>query len=245
MVAARRPRSQTQLGRLLRPKLQAQLPSQLLWLHRQLNANPDGMQTNARITPIWHVSFPSSSESEGEATLHCRPNTPKRAGTPPRGFTIPDPYITEREPLTSDEEEDCGSLRSGFKKVVLSALSSQPRKTLEERFENLSLLECRRLSAGEQLQENLKRMNLRGCPRTEHRRKYTGSQLHATRRQKEDHDASAPTAVHPYSTQPNAAEGLICPGCGHCFSMRKSLNMHRKVCVALKNNAASVKLSGK
>ena len=177
------------------------------------------MQSNfERKTPILHVSFSSSDDDADDRSLGALP--PSLAHGPflpaptatPTSYTAPDASITEREILSSDDAADALSLRNTIKHAVRHALTT----SLEDSFERLHI-SCSPESPQEELLTNMKKMKIQQSTNKKHRRVFPGTRAQLT---------SA------YSSLPSKTpNSLVCPNCGHCFSIKKTLNMHRRVCI--------------
>lgn len=202
------------------------------------------MSSSSRLLPILHVSFSSSSEGDYDVVPPRKRVPSKRPLTQTR-FTLPDSSITEREPISSDEDAGASSLRNILKVAVAHALSSS--SALEERLEQLSISGNRIiLSHEDRLGEDFSALSLEGPSATSaktHRRIYAGSQM--SRRalpspsdRKRIRSASNETTCI-QRDQVARVSSFTCSHCGHCFTLRRSLDMHRKVCPPSTNERAS------
>ena len=170
-----------------------------------------------RKTPILHVSFSSSDDDADGSSLGGLPTPVARppflpAPTTPIHYTTPDASITEREILSSDDAADELSLRNTIKNAVRHAVNT----SLDDRFGRL------RISGNpERLQEelvaNMKKMRIQRPTKKKHRRVFSGTSA----------QLASPQSSLPGKTPTN----LVCPNCGHCVSLKKTLNMHRRVCI--------------
>lgn len=195
-------------------------------------------QQSSRVRPILHVSH-SSSESEWDEIQPQKKVLLKSPVTPSNRFTPPDASITEREPLSSDEDADVGSVRSMLKGAVVQGLRASTG-VLEERFDQLKVSEIQRLSRPEEcVVDKLRKMSLGSRRNKLHRRVYSGtrtlrlSDARVAAPSRSESKCIRTTCDDKRCSQPDhagSAISFICPHCGHCFALRKSLNMHRKVC---------------